>query len=254
VTALVNLDTLSKQGKTYFAALETGGVAQLTLSPSLQPAVEDLLVEVDAPFAAAVALSIADGRVLALAGRSSQDPTLGAAELALRPWAPAASVFKVVAAAALVSEARLSPAHRTCYHGGRSAVLPDNLVDVPRLDRRCDTLAYAIGKSQNAIIAKLAARHLAPAALERVATAFGCGAPIPFDAELAPSEIEVPDDRLELARAAAGFWHSSLSALHGALIGLPTRIRGRISASNALGGLWICGASRRSPSESRAPR
>jgi len=36
--------------------------------------------------------------------------------------------------------------------------------------------------------------------------------------------------------------------------GLPTRIRGRISASNALGGLWICGASRRSPSESRAPR
>ncbi len=214
----VALETVTKRGRHYIAALEGGGIAELTLSPSLQPAVEQLLAGTEAPFAAAVAISIPDGRVLAMAGRSTLDPSIGAAELALRAWAPAASVFKVVAAAALVQEAGLSAGSRACYHGGISAVLADNLVDIPRLDRRCDTLAYAVGKSQNAIIAKLASRHLRPEALRRVAGRFGFGEALPFEAPLEVSEVDVPDDRLEFARAAAGFWHSSLSPMHGALL------------------------------------
>lgn len=214
----VDLDTVVAQGGRFVAALEGGGIAELTLSPQLQQAVESALEEHQVPFGAAVAISIPDGRVLALAGRSTVEPTLGAAELALKPWAPAASVFKVVAAAALVSQARLSASTRACYHGGRSAVLPENLVDLPRLDRRCDTLAYAIGKSQNALIAKLAVRHLTPAGLGRMAAAFGFGAALPFDAPVDPSELDIPTDQLEFARAAAGFWHTSLSPLHGALL------------------------------------
>jgi penicillin-binding protein A len=213
----VDLDSVvGREGK-LFANLDGGGVAELTLNPHLQQTLEEELDAHRLPFAAAVAISVPDGRVLALAGRSTIDPSLGAAELALRPWAPAASVFKVVAAAALVSQAQLSASTRACYHGGQSAVLLDNLVDAPRLDR-CDTLAYAIGKSQNALIAKLAVRHLTPAGLGRVASAFGFGAPLPFDAPVEPSELDVPTDRLEFARTAAGFWHSSLSPLHGALL------------------------------------
>ncbi|MBN2715690.1 MAG: penicillin-binding protein, partial [Deltaproteobacteria bacterium] len=33
-----------------------------------------------------------------------------------------------------------------------------------------------------------------------------------------PSAIDIPSDRLEKARASAGFWHSHLSPLHGAVI------------------------------------
>jgi penicillin-binding protein A len=168
--------------------------------------------------------------VLALAARSSLDPTLGPAELALRPWAPAASVFKVVAASALVADANLSADTRVCTHGGLSAVLPENLVDLPKLDRRCETLAYGIGKSRNAMVAKLAAQHLAPAQLGQVAEAFGFGAPIAFDAEVEPSDLEVPTDRLEFARTAAGFWHSSLSALHGALLAAAVANDGQMPA------------------------
>lgn len=216
--AQVDLDSITRKGDRFVAALEGGGVAELTLDAHLQEAAEEALATYKLPFGAAVALSIPDGRVLALAGRSAIDPTLGPAELALKPWAPAASVFKVVAVSALVADAALTASSRACYHGGMSSVQPEHLIDIPGLDRRCDTLAYALGKSQNAIIAKLAARHLRPEGLHRMATAFGFGEPIAFDAAVEPSEIEVPEEPLEFARTAAGFWHSSLSPLHGALV------------------------------------
>ena len=172
-------------------------------------------------------MSVKDGRVLALVGRSAVDPRLGPAELALRPWAPAASVFKVVSATALVAGG-LSGSARACYHGGVSAILPENLMDLPRLDRRCDTLAYAIGKSQNAIVAKLVSQHLAPGALARIGHDFGFGESIPFEIPVEPSHLDVPQDDLEFARAAAGFWHSTLSPLHGALLAATIANRGQM--------------------------
>src|SRR5262245_14103845 len=89
----VDLGTLTRRGRRFVADLEGGGLAELTLDAGLQQAMEETLAAYALPYGAAVAISIPDGRVLALAGRSSLDPSLGPAELALRPWAPAASVF-----------------------------------------------------------------------------------------------------------------------------------------------------------------
>jgi cell division protein FtsI/penicillin-binding protein 2 len=41
---------------------------------------------------------------------------------------------------------------------------------------------------------------------------------LPFDAPTQAGAAEVPSERLELARAAAGFWHMHMSPLHAALI------------------------------------
>ncbi len=201
----------------YVAELVGGGRAQLTLDPRLQSSIDDVLRTFQIPYAGAAVVSIADGRVLALVGRSAADARLGAQQLALRPWAPSASVFKVVSATALVQRG-VSGSTRVCYHGGVSAVLPDNLIDIPSIDRRCDTLAYGLGKSQNAIIAKLVTQHLTADDVTRVGHSFGFGEPIPFEIPVEASHLDVPDDRLEMARASAGFWHSTLSPLHGALV------------------------------------
>ncbi|HEX3696017.1 MAG TPA: penicillin-binding transpeptidase domain-containing protein [Polyangia bacterium] len=214
----LKLDTLMRQGHMYVVASADGGHAELTLDPQLQESTEDVLKTFQIPYAGAVVISIPDGRVLAMVGRSAVDPALGAEQLALRPWAPAASVFKVVSAAALVSEAGLSSHSQACYHGGVSSVLPDNLIDIPSIDRRCDTLGYGVGKSQNAILAKLASRHLTADQLARMGHAFGFGRAIPFEIPLEPSHLDVPTDGLEFARTAAGFWHSTLSPIHGALL------------------------------------
>ena len=146
----------------------------------MQQSTENLLRAFQIPFGAAVVVSVPDGRVLALVGQSAADPRLGPSELALRAWAPAASVFKVISAAALVENGVMGST-RTCYHGGVSSILADNLVDLPAIDRRCDTLAFGLGKSQNAIIAKLATRHLTAGELARVGRSFGFDEAIPFD-------------------------------------------------------------------------
>jgi len=191
----------------------------LTLDPLLQEATESTLRTHQIPYAGAVVLGVEDGRVLALVGRSEADPALGIEELALVPWAPAASVFKLVSASALLTTGAVSPSSRVCYHGGVSSVLPDNLVDHPKWDTACATLAYAIGKSQNAIIAKLSTQHLTPEHLAETARALGFGETLPFEMPVSASTLDVPsDDPLELARTAAGFWHSTLSPLHGAVL------------------------------------
>jgi cell division protein FtsI/penicillin-binding protein 2 len=226
----LRFETLRREGRTYVVASDDGGRAELTLDPRLQESTEEVLKVFQIPYGAAVVLSIPDGRVLAMVGRSSVDPQLGPRELALQPWAPAASVFKVVSAAALVSEPGVSGATRTCYHGGVSSILADNLIDIPAIDRRCDTLAYGLGKSQNAILAKLATRHLTADKLARVGRAFGFGEAIPFELPVEPSHLDVPSDALEFARTAAGFWHSTLSPMHGALLAAAIADHGEMPA------------------------
>jgi cell division protein FtsI/penicillin-binding protein 2 len=226
---LLRADTIRLAGRRYIADLADGGRAELTLDPRLQQSTENLLRAFQIPFAGAVVVSIPDGRVLALVGQSAADPRLGPSDLALRAWAPAASVFKVISAAALVENGVMGST-RTCYHGGVSSILADNLVDLPAIDRRCDTLAFGLGKSQNAIIAKLATRHLNAGELARVGRSFGFDEAIPFELPVEPSHLDVPGDGLEFARTAAGFWHSTLSPMHGALLAAAIANRGEMPA------------------------
>jgi cell division protein FtsI/penicillin-binding protein 2 len=224
----VRLETARLRGDRYVADRASGAVADLTFDPRLQAATERLLRRSQIKYGAGVVLSIPDGRVLALAGHSAVDPAVGAAELALRPWAPAASVFKIVSAVALVEEAGLTGDSRACYHGGVSSLVRDNLFDNPRIDR-CASLAYGIGKSQNAILAKLAIQHLSPLQLARTGRALGFGEPLAFDLPVEPSHLDVPEGNpLEFARTAAGFWHSTLSPLHGALLAAAIADGGRM--------------------------
>jgi peptidoglycan glycosyltransferase len=204
-------------GGGYVQVLPDGRRAELTLDPTMQARVERLLRSHPTPYAAAVVLSVEDGRVLAMAGRSSKEPDKTTAELTLTPWAPAASIFKLVTATALI-ERGVRPDTRVCYHDGIHSVEDSNLRSMPRLDGACGTLAFGLAKSQNAIIARLAHDHLDPRALQREAQALGFGVPLPFALPVEASVARVPDGALPFARTAAGFWNSTLSPMHGAYL------------------------------------
>ncbi len=220
----VDLSTIELEGDRYVAKMTDGHKATLTLDPTLQKLAEKLLAEGRAPRAAIVAMA-PDGRILALAGRRTESNEGGRegtrdATLATSPWAPAASVFKLVTASALL-EAGVDPDDKICFHGGIRSVMTSNLTDSKR-DSRCETLGYGVAHSNNAILGKLAYQKLQPKTLASTAAKFGWTAPL---GELAGSvgAIDVPPERdLDFAKVAAGFSANTggakLSVLGGALV------------------------------------
>jgi penicillin-binding protein A len=194
--------------------LDGGGRIELTLEPPLQKLAAQLLANADPERGAAVLVSVESGRVLALAGRARAQPERNDASLALTAWAPAASVFKLVTAAALLEEG-VPPGERVCYHGGLHSLEDDNL-DEHAGDRTCKSFAFGLERSQNAVIGRLAFDYLDPRRLERKARALGFGAAPELELPAATSELSVPGEPLAFARMAAGFWHTTLSPLHGA--------------------------------------
>jgi peptidoglycan glycosyltransferase len=188
------------------------GLARLTLDADLQSFAQATLRRYRFPQAAVVVMDVSSGMLLAYVSESQSD---GAPprDLCTQALAPSASVFKIVTAAALIEEAHLGPDTKQCYSGGEERIVAANLTSDPRRDRWCTTLAGAFGRSINTVFARLAAEHLEPGQLEAMAHRFGYGEPLAFDLPVEESTIRVPDDRLEFARTAAGFWNSTLSPL-----------------------------------------
>ncbi len=200
------------------------GYPGLTIEPALQKQLTDILRLYQTPWAAVVAVESATGRVLAMAEHSEVDP--GLRGLCTQALYPAASIFKIVTAAALL-EAGVSPTENTCFHGGKRKLTPKLLEDSEK-DQRCDTMAGAMANSRNVIFGKLAQSRLDAPTLGAMAKAFRFNAPLPFPVPTGVSQAAIPDDGFGLALAGAGFGDVYLSPLHGALL----------AAAVANGGLW----------------
>jgi cell division protein FtsI/penicillin-binding protein 2 len=209
----VDLGRLQLRGDEAIAPATGNRVAHLSVNPVLQRATQKLLRGYGFPEAAVVVLDTATGRTLVWASHVENGPPR---DLCVEANAPAASVFKIVTGAALVETAGLGPEARQCYSGGEARINPIDLVDDRKRDRWCATLSEAMGRSLNAVFARLAVRNLSPATLVSTASAFGFGEPVPFDVPVAPSAVRIPEDKLGFARTAAGFWNTTLSPLEAA--------------------------------------
>ncbi len=199
-----------------FLASYGSGEAVLTLDARLQKKLQRTLTSYDVPYGATVLLDPRSGRVLAMAEHSRSEPS--ASNLSLRAISPAASIFKIVTAAALLEQG-YSPDEPVCYHGGNHRLAPRLLKDDVRRDNACLPLSTAFGHSANVVFAKLADRGLTPEVLRATAGRFLFNAAIPFPAPVETSRAEIPDDRFGLANTAAGFGDVRLSALHAAMLG-----------------------------------
>lgn len=190
--------------------LGAGRTAELTLDPELQRAARRVMKRYRVPEAGAVLMDTKTGDLLAYASHVKEGKPF---DVNARAEAPAASVFKVVTAAGLIEAGGLNATTEQCYHGGRSEIRADELRADPERDKWCASLAMALGRSLNVVFARLAQKHLTPERLAATGGAFGFGTPVPFVAANEAPKIEIPDDPLEFARSAAGFWHTSLSPL-----------------------------------------
>lgn len=197
------------------APLADGKTAHLTLDPELQRLTSSYLKRYQIPEAGAVLIDVKTGKVLVYSSYVNKGVPF---DVNARAEAPAASVFKVVTGAALVEKAGLRAETEQCYHGGKSSILPSELEDDPARDKWCASLASAMGRSLNVVFARLAKKHLSVEQLTETAGAFGFGMPVPFDVVNEPARIRLPEESVEFAKSAAGFWHTTLSPLAGAVM------------------------------------
>jgi peptidoglycan glycosyltransferase len=214
----IDLLAMRDNGSRYTSDLTDGRHVTYTVVPELQRYADGLFRKYQVPAGAAVMLNSRTGRVLALAQQRIAPQYADTRSVALDPSPPAASLFKIVTLAALLEQGDVSPETQSCYAGGSRGLFMSHLSEPPVDRRNCVSLSAALGWSINAVFAKLSDQKLARATLAQYAERFGFNRELPFDVPLPKSTAEIPADRLERARTAAGFWHTHLSPVHAAVI------------------------------------
>lgn len=195
--------------------LRYGRTAELTLDPELQRAAVSVMKRYGMPEAGAVLMDVKKGDVLVYANHVQEGLPF---DVNARSEAPAASIFKLVTGAALLEHPEIGSQTEQCYRGGSKKITEKELEHDPKKDRWCASLAVAMGRSLNVVFARMARTYLTPESLTETAGALGFGAPTPFDVLTDAPSIDLPTEPLQFARAAAGFWHTTLSPLAAASI------------------------------------
>ena len=150
-------------GAVYGSVGSPGKPVKLTLDPDLQRAAERLLARAGAPEGAIVASDVRTGRILAWASRGGRD-------FVSEPYAPSASLFKIVTAASLLEGGHANESTNVCYEGGEHEIRP---ADLEHGGGTCVEFGEALGKSINMVFARMARKHLDAGDLRRMATSLG---------------------------------------------------------------------------------
>lgn len=212
-----DLDALVDRGKAVVKHPALGKVYVCsTVDPELQKKAEALLKGQRSLRAAVAMVDAHSGRVLVLAGAKGRrlDPYQ-----ALDSNAPAASLFKLVTAAAALEETPLHPESQMRYCGRYTTLYRYQLKDKLRRWVTEVSLARSFAQSNNPVFGRLGALRLGEDMLTRYARLLGFETHLSFELPLGQSELLDPDDKYSLAEMASGFNRiTSLSPIHAALL------------------------------------
>jgi cell division protein FtsI/penicillin-binding protein 2 len=216
----LKLDFLPATGRYPLAEGAPDLTIETSLNMGLQRYVSGLLKRSRTFQAAVVVLRPHDGRILVLADYESEGSTPHNDEnLCLQAGFPAASLFKIVAAAAAIEDKGFTPDKILYFRGRRYTLYRGQLRQ--RRDRYTNriSLRQAFSKSVNPVFGKIGIYDLGGVLMTEYATGFLFNQRIPFDVPVGRSYIDVPEDDFGLAEIASGFNKRTLiSPLHAGLI------------------------------------
>jgi len=199
-----------------------------TLEPDLQTWAVNFMPKTKALSAALVVLNPQGGQVLAMAGYSADGAP---ANVALSSSFPAASLIKIITAAAAVEKKKLNSASTLAYDGRKHTLYRKHLEGGIKEGEHQVTLKESFADSINTVFGKLGAFTLGPKALESFARRFYFNQPINFEMPVQPSQFVPPpeDDFFRLAEIASGFNRTTtVSPLHGAMLASAIVNNGRL--------------------------
>jgi penicillin-binding protein A len=166
--------------------------------------------------AAVVVMQPDDGRILAMV---SYDSEAKGESLCLKADYPAASLFKIISAAAALDSAGFSPEKEVTFVGRKHTLYKNQLKNKKSKYEATLSFKRAFASSINPVFGKLGIHDLGYEALTESAEKFFFDRSIPFDFPVGKSEIFVPKDDFGLAELASGFNKgTTISPLHAALL------------------------------------
>jgi penicillin-binding protein A len=163
-----------------------------------------------------VALDPASGRILAMVSHAKDKPGLNTC---VTSQFPAASIFKIVTAAAAIDTKGLSAQAPMLYNGGKHTLYRSQLKKTLNKYTRHINLKKAFADSINPVFGKLGVHLLKDALLGQYAQAFRFNRTIGLEIKMTKSRIDIPEKSYGWAEIASGFNNdTTISPLHGALM------------------------------------
>ncbi|MBU2521301.1 MAG: PbpA [Proteobacteria bacterium] len=163
-----------------------------------------------------VVMDPSTGRVLSMVSFDKTDPSNNPC---IDNEFPAASIFKIVTAAAAVEKCGFNLSSKFSYNGRKYTLYKSQLKDKTNKYTNKTTLKDSFAQSVNPVFGKIGANYLGKSNLEEYALAFGFNRKINFEIPLSPSFISLSDDPYQWAEVACGFNHETkISPVHGAVI------------------------------------
>ncbi|MDM8525580.1 penicillin-binding transpeptidase domain-containing protein [Desulfococcaceae bacterium HSG8] len=193
----------------------------------LQNFIIEKIARSSARYIGIVVMEPGTGRVLSMVGFDERDPYNNPCTASRFP---AASIFKIVTAAAAIEKCGFNSDSQIAYSGRKHTLYKGQLKKKPKRRTRKITLRDSFAESVNPVFGKLGAHYLGKNLLEKYADAFGFNRRIGFEIPVVPSILSVSEDPYHCAEIASGFNRETLiSPLHGAMIASAIMNQGRLT-------------------------
>jgi hypothetical protein len=201
---------------------------QTHLAPDLQALLIDAMDRKNSRFIGIVVMEADTGKIRALAGFDKSDPR---ANPCLQSTFPAASLFKIVTAAAAVDHYGYTSNTPISYNGYKHTLYKSQLKELSNKYTYTISFADSFAQSVNPVFGKLGSLRLGKDLLEAYGLGFGFNQPLDFELEVAPSHLVVTDAPYRLAEIASGFNNeTTMSPLHAAVMVSAVLNQGRLVA------------------------
>lgn len=211
------LKTSASSGNGLAAMLPDGKKVLLTIDAALQERVRKVMADYNVPYGVFVAIEPKTGKVLAMTGFSSVDPSWG--EAAYFRLYPMASLFKIITASAALEQKKVEPDTLFAYRGYSYSENPKGWSVKPGQGGQQMSLALAMGKSINPVFGRLASDVVGKETIMSYAERFGFNQNLFPGAPVVPSRAAIPQDDLELKLMGAGLGREvKISPLHAAVM------------------------------------
>lgn len=199
---------------------------ETSLDPDLQSRLIQSMDRKNSRFIGIVVMQADTGRVQALVGFNKIDPDHNPC---LLNTFPAASIFKIVTAAAAVDQCGYSANTRVRFNGYKHTLYKSQLKE--HTNRYTNTVSFedSFAQSVNPVFGKIGALYLDQTVLQKYATAFGFNQPVDFELPVEPSHIRIEEDAYQRAEIASGFNNdTTISPLHAAMMASAVLNKGRM--------------------------